>query len=272
MAVLYFCEKGSAVTISRIYFPQKMKTGNRYELTGENRHYAADVLRVRKGDKLLLFDGAGCEYEALILGHDRDRVSLEIVGKEEICLKTIDITLSQSLPKARKMDFIIEKSCELGAVKIIPFVSARSVLRLPPEKAFLKQARWQKVAIEAARKCHSNGIPGIGEITDFGKMLREAGKEELKIIFWEEETKRSLKEVLQAEVESAAGKYFLVVGPEGGFSREEVELAKSKGFTSVSLGRQVLKVETAVIAILSIIQYEKGSFGVTEKGKEKCKC
>lgn len=261
--MLYFY-KGRTMTISRIYLPQKMEAGDRCELTGENRQYVVSVLRMKRGNKLLLFDGTGCEYEASILGHDRERVSLEVIRKEVIHQGTINITLSQSLPKAKKMDFIIEKSCELGVSRIVPFVSVRSVPHLPPEKASLKQARWQKIAIEAARKCHSNGIPEIGEIIAFEKMLRKAGKEALKIIFWEEEMGRTLKHVLQAEESDAIRDFFLVVGPEGGFAREEVELAESMGFTPVSLGRQILKVETAVLAILSIIQYERGAFGVTK--------
>jgi 16S rRNA (uracil1498-N3)-methyltransferase len=241
-----------------------MESGDRCELTGENRQYLVSVLRKKKGDKLLLFDGAGCEYEASVIGHDHERVRLEIISKQVIHAKTLNITLSQSLPKAKKMDFIIEKSCELGAGRIIPFVSARSVPRLPPEKASLKQVRWQKIAIEAARKCHSSSIPEIGEIIAFEEMLREAGKEAVKIIFWEEEKRRTLKQVLQSEENNDIKDFFLVIGPEGGFAHEEVELAESMGFTSVSLGRQVLKVETAALAILSIIQYERCVFDLTK--------
>jgi 16S rRNA (uracil1498-N3)-methyltransferase len=178
--------------------------------------------------------------------------------------EAINITLAQSLPKAKKMDSIIEKACELGAFKIIPFVSARSIPRLPPEKALLKQARWQKIALEAARKCRLNWIPEVGNIHTFEKMLRSAGENDIKIIFWEEETGKNLKQTLQERQSEASRDFFLVVGPEGGFAEDEIWLAESMGFTSVSLGRQILKVETAVLAILSIIQYEKGAFSVTK--------
>jgi len=261
-----------ALTISRIYLPREIEIGEVCELTGENRKYVLSVLRMKKGNHLLLFDGLGCECEAVITGHDHERVNLKIISKEVVPAEAINITLAQSLPKAKKMDSIIEKACELGTFRIIPFVSARSIPRLPPEKALLKQARWQKIALEAARTCHLNRIPEVGNIHAFEKMLREADTEALKIIFWEEETKRSLKQTLE-EIRPGAScnlqlekcrDFFLVVGPEGGFAEDEIRLAESRGFTSVSLGRQILKVETAAIVILSIIQYERGAFGVTK--------
>lgn len=256
------------MTISRIYHPGEMEAGDRCRLTGEDRQYVVSVLRMRPGEGLLLFDGTGREYDAVILGHDQESVHLSIRGKKIIQEETINITLAQSLPKAKKMDFIIEKACELGANRIVPFLSTRSVPRLIQEKTGLKRARWQKIALEAARKCHSLSIPEVGTILDFKKMLQSAGEDAAKIIFWEEETRRNLKQVLQEKGKEAIGDFFLVVGPEGGFAKEEIELAESMDFTSVSLGRQILKVETAALAILSIIQYETGAFGsVGKKGE-----
>lgn len=266
------------MTMSRIYLPKEMEAGELSELTGKMRQYVLSVLRMKKGDHLLLFDGLGCEYDAVITGHDHEHVNLEIISKKVILVDTINITLAQSLPKAKKMDFIIEKACELGVSSIIPFVSRRSIPNLPPGKALLKQVRWQKIALEAARQCHLNRIPEVGNIHTFEKMLRSAGENDIRIIFWEEETKKYLKQTLEeirldAECNLKLEKcrdFFLVVGPEGGFAEEEVRLAESMGFTSVSLGGQILKVETASLAILSIIQYERGAFSVTKEGKCKC--
>ena len=256
------------MTISRIYHPREMEAGDRCELTGKNRQYVASVLRMRKGNKLLLFDGAGCEYEAIILGHDQERVVLEIMKKTLIAAETVNITLAQSLPKAKKMDLIIEKACELGATRIIPFLSARSVPQLSPEKTGPKLSRWQKIALEAARKCHSAGIPEVGTILSFAEMLRLARQDAVKIIFWEEENRRNLKQVLKDRESERAKDFFLIVGPEGGFTGEEIEQAESREFVSVSLGRQILKVETASLAILAIIQYERGLFGSAGEGGE----
>lgn len=256
------------MTIARIFFPRKMATGDRCALTGEDRLYVTTVLRMREDERLLLFDGDGCEYEAVIRGQDQEGVQLEIVRKTTIQDNALQITLAQSLPKAKKMDFIIEKACELGATRIIPFFSRRSVPHLTPDKTAAKQIRWQKIAREAARKSHSAGIPEVSEMMNWENMLCAAADGAEKIIFWEEETRINLKQVLRDNESEPSRNFFLIVGPEGGFTREEIELAERMGFTSVSLGRQILKVETAALAILSIIQYERGIFtpGAQEEG------
>jgi 16S rRNA (uracil1498-N3)-methyltransferase len=260
------------LTIARIFFPRKMAAGDRCTLAGEDRQYVATVLRMRNNERLLLFDGDGCEYEAVIRGQDQERVQLEIVRKTTVRQNALQITLAQSLPKAKKMDFIIEKACELGATRIVPFFSSRSVPHLTPDKTAAKQIRWQKIAREAARKSHSTGIPEVSDVMNWENMLRLAensgGERAEKIIFWEEETRINLKQVLRDDKSEPSRNFFLIVGPEGGFAREEIELAERMGFTSVSLGRQILKVETAALAILAIIQYERGIFasGAQEEG------
>ena len=257
------------MTIARIFFPRKMEAGDCCALTGEDRQYVTAVLRLRKDARLLLFDGTGCEYEALILGQDKNDVQLEILKKTTLQENALQITLAQSLPKAKKMDFIIEKACELGAARIIPFSSLRSVPQITPDKKAGKQHRWEKIAREAARKCHSGGIPEVSTLLAWEDMLRSADDGAEKIIFWEEETRRTLKQVLRAQAPPQPNQaFFLVVGPEGGFAREEIELAESRGFTSVSLGRQILKVETAALAILAMVQYERGSFDAAARGED----
>lgn len=248
------------MTIARIFSPRKMEAGDRCTLTGEDRQYVVSVLRMRKGDRLLLFDGAGWEYEAVIRGQDQESVQLEIVQKATVPGSALQITLAQSLPKAKKMEFIIEKACELGAARIIPYSSSRSVPQLTPGKTAAKQIRWQKIAREAVRKCHSGSIPEVSDILTWENMLRSAKDGVEKFIFWEEETRINLKQALREKGRKQSREFFLIVGPEGGFAREEIELAERMGFTSVSLGRQILKVETAALAILAMIQYERGIF------------
>ena len=248
------------MTIARIYHPCELEMGEICVVTGENRQYVISVLRMRPGDHLLLFDGRGHEYEAVIRAQDQESLTLAVIKKEIINPGSCNITLAQSLPKGWKMDFIVEKACELGVARIIPFLSARSVPRLAPEQGRLKQARWQKVALEAARKSHAGVIPAVEEVLSFDNMLHRMEEQTVKIIFWEEETETYIKQALQEKSSEQCRDFFLVVGPEGGFAREEIVRAKSRGFTSVSLGRQILKVETAALAILSIIQYERGIF------------
>jgi 16S rRNA (uracil1498-N3)-methyltransferase len=159
------------------------------------------------------------------------------------------------------MDFIVQKATELGADRIISFRSARSVPRLSQDKARAKISRWRSIAQEASRQCGRADIPEIRGIVSFEEMLACSEGQSLKIIFWEEESKRNIKEILRDEKYAGANDISVVIGPEGGFSREEIERAADKGFISATMGKNILKVETAVLAILSIIQYEKGIFG-----------
>ena len=267
------------MTVPRIYFPENVEKGDRCILGKENLCYVKSVLRMRNGNRLFLFNGTGFECEALIRDFTARGVIVEIVKKERVADKAISITLFQALPKANKMDSIIRKAVELGVDTITPFHSARSIPRLSPETAVLKTLRWQKIAAEAARQCGASGVPEIRKILSLAEALSYSQnppsppfpkggkggfsqKGALRIIFWEEESETGLKQVLQDKKHEGIKDFIIVVGPEGGFLREEVGRAVALGFISVSLGRQILKVETAALAILSIIQYEKGIFNI----------
>jgi len=247
------------LTIPRIYFPENVVKGERYKLGGQNLHYLKSVLRMRDGDRLFLFDGEGFESEALIRALTARDVTVEIVKKERVADKAVRITLFQGLPKANKMDFIVRKATELGVDTIVPFTSARTIPRISPEMAVLRTSRWQKIATEAARQCGSPSVPKIKEIHSFAELMERSEGEALKLIFWEEEAEMGLKQVLQDK--GHVREFSIVIGPEGGFLKEEIAKAMTYGFISVGLGRQILKVETAALAILSIIQYERGIFG-----------
>ena len=165
------------------------------------------------------------------------------------------------------MDVIVRGAAELGADVIIPFAAQRSVSRIAGEKSQLKAARWQKIALEAARCCRSTQITDVRPIASFEDMLARADRQALKIIFWEEEDQKSIKDVFVDQALAKAKDIFIIVGPEGGFSKDEISKAKEAGFITVSLGKQILKVETAALAIISIIQYEKGIFSNALGGK-----
>jgi 16S rRNA (uracil1498-N3)-methyltransferase len=252
------------LTIPRLYFPEKVEKGERRVLGGENLHYVKSVLRMRNGDRLFLFDGAGCESEALIREFTARGVIVEIVKKEEEKVRdeAVKITLFQALPKANKMDSIIRKGTELGVDAIIPFHSVRSIPRLSPETALIKRSRWQKIAAEAARQCCRSRMPEIGGILSFAEVLGFSQEGALRIIFWEGESETGIRQVLKDERHEGIKDFVVIIGPEGGFLKEEVDMAVAKGFISVGLGRQILKVETASLTILSILQYEKGIFNI----------
>ena len=249
------------MAIPRIYNPQELHEGISSELGREYFTYIKDVLRLKKGDELILFDGAGHEYRTVIRDFSSRDVCLDIIRKETIKLPATRITLAQSLPKGGKMDLIIQKSTELGANRIVPFISSRSIPRLTGARAAGKAARWRKIAIEASRQCGRGDVPEVSDIVSFDEMLNAPGRHTLRIILWEAEPELGIREILTDEKHAGVDSFFIVIGPEGGFSWEEIEKARQCGFISASLGRLILRTETVPLAILSILQYEKGAFG-----------
>jgi 16S rRNA (uracil1498-N3)-methyltransferase len=254
------------LTVPRIYFPGVTEKDEIFDLGGENLRYVKSVLRMKKGDHLVLFDGAGWEYETVIKNFSADGIKVEILGKKRIQDESPRITVLQALPKANKMDSIVRKATELGVRRIIPFRSARSVPQLTADKAHARVSRWRSIATEAARQCGRADIPEVDDVLSFEQMLASGQGETLKIIFWEEESERGIKKILRDNRYKGARDITVMIGPEGGFSREEVASAVKGGFISVSLGRNVLKVETAAVTVLSIIQYELGIFGGEPEG------
>jgi 16S rRNA (uracil1498-N3)-methyltransferase len=252
------------LTIPRIYSPIPLTEGKSCELGHDNYRYLKQVLRLEPGNRVTIFDGFGHEFVAAIKSFTADDVIVEL--KEAIaCTNTnpIKITLAQALPKAGKMDLIVRTAAELGTDRIIPFTAARSVSRIAKDKSTAKTERWRKISQEAARCCRSAHIAEVLPLSSFENMLAEAGSGSLKMIFWEEEDQKSIKDVLIDKIWTSAKDIFIIVGPEGGLTRDEIAQASEAGFISVSLGRQILKVETAAMAIISIIQYEKGIFSQT---------
>jgi 16S rRNA (uracil1498-N3)-methyltransferase len=248
------------VTRPRIHLPRDMQAGSRYKLADEDRKYVGSVLRLAEGDPILLFNGSGREGEGIIDHLNDKEVSVKILRAWPVSPKKMAITLAQSLPKSGKMDFILQKATELGIHRIIPFVSRRSVPKLDRDKAAAKQSRWQKIVMEAARQCRSAHIPEVNPVVSFAEMLEQAPEGSLRIIFWEEETVADIKGLLGHDRTEKGNACFIVVGPEGGFTADEVMTAKDMGFLPASLGRHILKTDTAALTVITIIQYEKGEF------------
>ncbi|HON59997.1 MAG TPA: 16S rRNA (uracil(1498)-N(3))-methyltransferase [Smithella sp.] len=253
------------MTVPRLYSPENLENQKFCELADDNLNYLKNVLRLKPGEKIFVFDGFGHEFCAAIKNFSAKTVLLELKEALPPVPKEISLTLAQAIPKARKMDIIVKSAAELGADKIIPFEAARSIGYVAREKSSAKISRWQKIALEAARSSHGAYIPQVAPVASFEEMLCAAPDRCVKLIFWEEESRNTIKDVLSQECLPPAGDFFVIVGPEGGFSREEISQAIQKGFQPVSMGKQILKVETAAAAILTIIQYEKGIFSHSSK-------
>jgi 16S rRNA (uracil1498-N3)-methyltransferase len=246
------------MTVPRLYLPRLLETGVVCSTAIDQARYLKTVLRMKEGDPLLIFNGTDWEYEAVIRRQAVEGTELEITGRRKLPAAGIHVTLCQAVPKAEKMDGIIRHATELGAERIIPFIAERSVPRWRPEQLPRKRERWQKIAIEASRQCGRSDIPQIGEIVAFARMLHDIPACGLRLIPWEEETATGLREVLRDPARAGITEFVLVIGPEGGFSAAEIDQARQAGFLSVSLGRRVLRVETASLAVIAILQYEMG--------------
>jgi 16S rRNA (uracil1498-N3)-methyltransferase len=256
------------LTIPRIYSPEVLENKKTCELGADNLKYLKQIIRLKQGDRINVFDGFGSEFEAVIKSYSAKTVLIGLEKVIPVTNKAIRITLAQAIPKAKKMDTIVKTAAELGADLIIPFDASRSVVHITEERSSSKVARWQKIAMEAARSSHSSYITKVSDVLSFKDVLFSVSSKALNLIFWEEESQKTIKDILRDESISAVKDFFIIVGPEGGFSKDEITKAKESGLVSVSLGKQILKVETAAAAIISIIQYEKGIFGKKQEVKK----
>jgi 16S rRNA (uracil1498-N3)-methyltransferase len=223
-------------------------------IRGSDVNHIRNVLRMRKGDKLIICDGQGKDYYCIIDSADTECVMAIINSSAESDRElSSKITLFQGLPKADKMEQIIQKAVELGVYEIIPVMTARSVVRLDDKKkeaARLK--RWQAIAESAAKQSQRGIIPGIGAVTDFKSALEKAKGMDMAIIPYENE--RGMKATVAVMDSLASCRTIGVfIGPEGGFEEQEISLARELGIIPVSLGRRILRTETAGICALSMM-------------------
>ncbi len=243
----------------RFYVPNPSIENGILKIEGEEVKHIRKVLRLRAGDQIIFFDGLGKEYEGRILEEKASSVLIQIqntsVSHQD---SPLELTLAQSLLKGEKMDLLIQKATELGVKEIIPFLSTRSVPILDKTRRPERHHRWKKIAIEASKQCGRGVIPIVESLKSYSDMLQIAPSNGLRLILWEREGTK-LKEVLGKDEEKS--KIFFVVGPEGGFSEEEIHTAEELGFIPVHLGRRVLRAETASLCFLSILQYERGDIG-----------
>ncbi len=243
----------------RFYIPHPHLEDQFLTVKGQEVRHIRRVLRLREGDEITLFDGSGQTYQGRIV---QDRPTSLVVKVEAIsCSKSdspLEITLAQSLLKGEKMDYLVQKATELGIREIIPFFSSRSIPLLEKSKKSEKHYRWEKIAIEASKQCGRGYLPRIAPPCNFSEMLSLGHDESVRLILYEREGNR-LKEVLK-ELKDRK-KIFSVIGPEGGFSEEEIEQSKKKGFIPIYLGERILRAETASLCLLSILQYELGDIG-----------
>ena len=223
-------------------------------LDADESHHALDVLRLGVGDRLTIFDGAGSEASAQIAAVEGRRAQIKILQKAKTQPLPCAITLAQAVPKGKNMDFIIQKAVELGAARVVPLLSDRTVVQLDPGEAEKKRAKWREIALEACKQSGQNRLPEIMLPRTPKAFLESSEKFDLQLIASLQPDARKIKSVLSEHPSPSS--VCVLVGPEGDFTPAELSLAKSHGCQPVTLGPIILRTETAALYCLSVLAHE----------------
>ena len=241
----------------RFFVPANQIKDDRTVLSDGDAHHALRVLRLQKGSALSVCDGMGNVYNGEIVSV-QNRVEVLLSHKRPMESEPkIHVTLYQSLPKQGKMETVVQKCTELGASRFVIFASMRSVVRLNDKDAQAKQQRWRKTAMEACKQSGRGAIPPVEVILSFEKVLERMAQHDLLLVAYEGETEHGLSAVLKTVPKNIG----IVIGPEGGLDYSEVEAMEQAGGVTFSLGKRILRTETAGMAVLSALMFASGEMG-----------
>lgn len=239
--------------MANFYIDKKDITENTAIIQGEEAQHISRVLRMKKGDNVTLCDGEGCFYEAVLSEFSDKTVTADILSSRRAETEPlVQITVFQGVPKNPKLETIVQKATEIGVVRIVPMDTVRAVAKL--DKA-AKVDRLRKIAREAAKQSRRGIVPEVTECVSFKEAVKMATNADLAIIPYEEETEVSLKKALAGKSPKTVS---IMIGPEGGFEKEEIDLAKESGIISVTLGKRILRTETAPLVVSAAVLYELG--------------
>jgi len=236
----------------RLYSPLEKIDQDRIVIVEKPRvHHLANVLRVKKGEAVIVFDDLAGEYNCVVEQVSPDKIILLIKNKIIAVKKDLlRLTLACALPKKSKIDDIIDKLTQIGCDQVIPMLTERSIVRLNPAKAIVKHKRWQKIAHEASLQSQRSDFLQVSALKSFSDVLAGSSSQQLKIILTISCNKERLA-LKEALLSKKCSDILILIGPEGDFSDKEVELALHSGFIPATLGPQVLRVDTAAIAAAS---------------------
>jgi len=244
----------------RLFVPPERLRATPLTIDGPEHHHIARVLRGRPGDAITLFDGAGGEVVARIVRIGRDETELAAdaaVGPADVdAAAGMPLVLLTAVPRGGRMDFLVQKCSELGVSRIAPVIADRSVARPEPGR----RARWEKIAREAARQCGRADVPVVSAPVALAAALAEPDLPERRLVLSTEGAGQPLRALLPAPAPTA-----LLIGPEGGFTAAEIDAARAAGFEPVSLGRRILRVETAAIVAVALAEEAFGALSPAER-------
>lgn len=263
-----------ATRLTRVYVDAALNPGSIVELARETGAHLAKVLRARRGDELVLFNGDGREFSGSIDAVRGSQVSASIGASRQIDRESpCSLTLVQCVPRGDRMDFIVQKATELGAARIVPVMSQRSVVRLDSTQAASKQAHWRAVAVSACEQCGRNRLPTVEAPQPLLNYLGALAPPQLVAGEAAAAVGRYLRLVLEPEADAghqngkqpvdiealgAVAGAEIAIGPEGGFTPEELEAFQLAGFSRAALGPRILRTETAAIAAIVMLQARFG--------------
>jgi len=232
-------------------------------ITGKEARHIINVLRMKKGETLIIMDGKGQLFESTIEDLNCKEVKVKINKSiSPLPSSPIEISLGQALIKAHPMDYLIQKVTELGINSIRPFYSERTVIKLKAGHLLNKMDRWMEIMKSACKQCGRVILPTLNPPVPFEEIIKNVlDKKTLKILLWEDEDKTDLKKLLRSM--SPLPRILAIVGPEGGFTPNEINLAREAGFHIISLGNRILRADTAAVSLISIIQYEWGDLNLS---------
>ena len=246
--------------MNRFFVKPEQISDKKIILEGTDVNHIKNVLRLQENDKIIICDGQGREFDCIIVNINCNNIITEIISmKESNSELKSKVILFQGMPKKDKMELIIQKAVELGVYEIIPVITKRTIVKLDKKKEKNKLARWNKISESAAKQARRGIIPKVKEPLTIQRAFEVASEFDLVIIPYElannmKHTKEIISE-LNANTTKTIRKIGIFIGPEGGFDDTEIEEALKRGYLTITLGKRILRTETAGLTILSIIMY-----------------
>ena len=247
----------------RFFVPPGTVAGREVVLPPELARRLAKVLRLQRGDRVVLADGSGRDYEVELKEVSARAASAFVVGERPSPLEpSVELVLYQSLVRPQRFELVLEKGTEIGVSRFVPLLSGRAQVRTAAGSQ--RAQRWRRIVTEAAEQCGRGRVPAVDPPAPFEEAVRSATPRRtgpgLRLIPWEGERSQGLRSYLRA-LEERPASVSLIIGPEGGFAEEEVELARGAGCVPVSLGPRILRSETAGIVTAALVMHELGEMG-----------
>lgn len=242
--------------MSRFFVTPLQVDGDYILIEGTDVKHIRDVLRLDISDTITVCAGTSKEYKAELITIEKDIIKAKIIYELQCDTEPkVNVTLYQGIPKGDKMELIIQKAVELGVTRIVPIIMERSVVKFDSDKdKFKKTERWNRISMEAAKQCNRGIIPEVMEPITFNNVIKNFDLNNLLLMPYENEQNTTLKSVLTEQKGTKA--ISLLIGPEGGIAQAEYISAVEIGFKSVTLGRRILRTETAGFVVLAAIRYE----------------